>query len=137
MPELRSSIYCSESVVPAHAVANPVVMGDILSPRAPARGAGAKGAAVRRRCGQRRPLCAGCPSNTSYLVVLRKGPLVRQAAGLLVRNIHLIKAARCGCVHCRDNSINVAVHGGPDRIAKYSEGNPAGLVPLFVFRVFV
>jgi len=32
-----------------------------------------------------------------------------QAAGLLVGNFHLGKAAGCGCVDCRDNAINVAV----------------------------
>ncbi|MGP8247064.1 MAG: hypothetical protein ACLQVN_21415 [Bryobacteraceae bacterium] len=46
-------------------------------------------------------------------------------------------AAECGCVHCRDNSIDAAVYGRPLRIARYHDGNSAAFEVLLVLNVFV
>jgi hypothetical protein len=56
---------------------------------------------------------------------------------LLVRNIHLGETAGCGCVHCRDNSVNVTMHGRPLRIAKYHDGNSPAFEVLLVLDVLV
>lgn len=56
---------------------------------------------------------------------------------LFVRNVHLGIAAACGGVNCRDNSIYVAMHGRPLRIAKYNDGNPTAFEVLLVLDVFV
>ena len=61
---------------------------------------------------------------------------VSATAGLLVRDFHLGVAAGSGCVHCRDNSINVAVYGRPLRIAKHHYGDPAAFEVLW-YRIFL
>jgi len=64
-------------------------------------------------------------------------PAGGEALGLFVRNVHFGKAAGSGCVHCRGNPINVAMHGWPLRIAQYHDRNSAAFEVLLVLDVFI
>src|SRR5438105_7073691 len=75
------------------------------------------------------------------LLVARKGPtnwnsLLGGGITQLKRYVHLGKAAQRGRVHCRYHAINVAVDGGPLRIAKHHDGNPAAFEVLLVLDIF-
>jgi hypothetical protein len=66
--------------------------------------------------------------------------LARPGSGvstLLVWNFHLGITAGCDRIHCRHNAINVAMHGGPLRIAKYHDGNSSSFEILLILDVFV
>lgn len=58
-------------------------------------------------------------------------------AGSFVRNVHLGKAAGSGRVHCRGNSVNVAVHRRSLGVTKYHDGNAALFEVLLVLDIFV
>jgi hypothetical protein len=63
--------------------------------------------------------------------------LLDTLGALLERDVHLGIAAPCGSVHCRDDSIDMAVHGRPLRIAKYHNGDFAACEILLVLNVFI
>ena len=56
---------------------------------------------------------------------------------LLVRNIHFRIGAGCGCIHCRDNAIDVTVNRRPSRVAKYHNGYSTVFEVLLILDVFV
>jgi len=59
------------------------------------------------------------------------------AGALQERNFHLGIAAWRGCIHSRNNSINVALYGRALRIAKDHDGDSAAFEVLLVLDVFV
>ena len=56
---------------------------------------------------------------------------------LLERDVYLGTAARYSSVHCRDDSIDIAVHGRPLRIAKYHDGDFAACEVLLVLDILI